>query len=386
MNSVSLHLPTGAPELSFQIPDGKAHCGLCLLNVEQVTVKEAAGADSVKIKGLTIGQRSDHWRDTQVDQGVSSVQVKDQGFLTNKELISAKEELSEVNISSVSQSEMLPEQSLQKNVFILHKVEENHLGLKEIDGINTHNESSEILCELHHFQRIHTDDKEHHCNKSVECGKRFIQGNNLVCHQRIYQREKLSPCPESKKTFILSENLKHRQIIHREENPTGYTECVKSFITSLKCHQIFHRGEKPYQCADCGKAFSHGWVLKRHQRIHTGEKPYQCPVCRRAFNLADNLKRHQRIHIGEWPYRCSECGYLFTLADHLKRHKNIHMREKCHQKTHKGEQPYQCDECWKRFSLLKSLKLHQAIHVGDKLSAQRAPGRHQEVHTEQIAC
>ncbi|XP_039621280.1 zinc finger protein 345-like [Polypterus senegalus] len=293
------------------------------------------------------------------------------------------------------------------------------------------NEDGECFRQPTHRKQHQRMDTVEKTDKSVECGKRFIQGNNLVCQQRIYQREKPSPCPESKKTFILSENLELHQIIHREENTTGCTECVKSFsdagghnqiqslhgtsrkpakckhqpriqkgekvnqcmecgrtftrATSLKCHQILHRGEKPYQCTICWKAFSHGWVLKRHQRIHTGEKPYQCPVCRRAFNLADNLKRHQRIHIGERPYQCSECGKSFTLADHLKRHKNIHMREKRHQKTHKGEQPYQCDECWQRFSLLKSLKCHQTIHMGDKLylCAQRAPGSHHEVHTEQ---
>ncbi|XP_028671544.2 putative zinc finger protein 286B [Erpetoichthys calabaricus] len=248
----------GAPELSFQIPDGKAHCGLCLLNVEQVTVKEAAGADSVKIKGLTIGQRSDHWRDTQVDQGVSSVQVKDQGFLTNKELISAKEELSEVNISSVSQSEMLPEQSLQKNVFILHKVEENHLGLKEsnifstqekpdhdvhvnsetvgrnffhgksreniqqVDGINTHNESSEILCELHHFQRIHTDDKEHHCSEDP---KTFGHLADLKQNEKICSGDKAFPSTECGKTFPFSVAVNQHERIHASKEPYRSNEC-----------------------------------------------------------------------------------------------------------------------------------------------------------------
>ncbi|XP_070600163.1 zinc finger protein 586-like isoform X3 [Erythrolamprus reginae] len=162
-----------------------------------------------------------------------------------------------------------------------------------------------------------------HC---MERGKRFINENKHVDHQKSHNGERSHKCLMCGKTFTQKRNLNYHQRIHTGEKPHKCLKCGKTFAQKghLYLHESIHTEERPYKCMECGKTFKRKGTLNDHKRIHSGERPYKCRECGITFIRKGHLYRHERIHTEERPYKCRECGITFIRKGHLYRHERIH--------------------------------------------------------------
>ena len=79
-------------------------------------------------------------------------------------------------------------------------------------------------------------------------------------------------------------------------------------------------GEKPHSCPECKKRFSSTSNLKTHMRLHKGEKPFACEKCPLSFTQFVHLKLHKRLHNNERPFICGSCGKSYISASGLRTH------------------------------------------------------------------
>ena len=79
-------------------------------------------------------------------------------------------------------------------------------------------------------------------------------------------------------------------------------------------------GEKPHACPECKKRFSSTSNLKTHMRLHKGEKPFACEKCPLSFTQFVHLKLHKRLHNNERPFICGTCGKSYISASGLRTH------------------------------------------------------------------
>ncbi|KAL0608418.1 LOW QUALITY PROTEIN: Zinc finger protein 492 [Plecturocebus cupreus] len=173
--------------------------------------------------------------------------------------------------------------------------------------------------------------------KCKECNKSVCTLLQLAQHKIIHIQERPYKYKECVKAYNEASNLCTYKKIVLERNPTN----VKNVENVLTRHKIIHTGEKPYKCEECGKAFNQKKSLTTRKRIHTEEKPYKCEECGKAFNQK-SITTHKRIHAGEKPYKykpckCEDCGKAFNQKESLTTHKRIHT----------GEKPCKCEECAK---------------------------------------
>ncbi|XP_040177074.1 zinc finger protein 189-like [Rana temporaria] len=158
-----------------------------------------------------------------------------------------------------------------------------------------------------------------------ECSKLFPTNADLMRHQRLHKKKKLT-CNQCGKIFPYKSHLVRHQSVHTGERAFVCSECGENFIckSHLVTHLRIHTREKPLVCQDCGKHFSCNSALITHRRIHTGEKPFVCPICGKAFAQSSNLLSHQRGHTGVKKFICRECGKSFAQKNDLNRHLKIH--------------------------------------------------------------
>ncbi|CAH2321459.1 zinc finger 79 isoform X3 [Pelobates cultripes] len=227
--------------------------------------------------------------------------------------------------------------------------------------------------------RSHPTQSLYHC---FECQKCFTSKSDLVKHQRVHDKEKLS-CSICGAYFAKNLQVVEHMKLHKGNRHYSCSECDKSYTkkSHLDRHARVHTGEKPYTCCECGKYFTHSEDRTTHLRIHTGAKPFVCSECGKSFSLSGNLIRHKRLHTGEKQFVCSECGKCFSRGENLSRH----------QITHTGVKRFECSECGKCFNYNSSLVQHQSIHTGVKRFKCSECGkcfsqngnllRHQRTHT-----
>ncbi|XP_068115213.1 zinc finger protein 850-like [Hyperolius riggenbachi] len=216
-----------------------------------------------------------------------------------------------------------------------------------------------------------------------ECGKFFIQTNDLHVQPRDDTSERRFSCLDCGKCFTEKGSLLRHRRTHTGERPFSCSDCGKCFSQSgdLIKHQRIHTGERPFSCPECGKSFARKEVLLNHQRTHSGDRPFSCPQCEKSFSQKGYLLKHQRTHTGERPFFCTECGKRFSQKKYLLRHLRTHTGERpflcpeCgksfrqtkdllrHQKTHTGERPFSCSDCGKCFVRRESLNVHQVTHA-----------------------
>ncbi|XP_059909952.1 zinc finger protein 431-like isoform X8 [Gadus macrocephalus] len=227
---------------------------------------------------------------------------------------------------------------------------------------------------------------DHSVAKSLDCGERLIQREELTGHRGGHKSRPYVLCrkilPNNAKMI---DNMRH----HTDEKPYGCDQCVKVFgdHSKLMLHMRTHTSEMPYKCDQCAKSFEVHFSLKRHMRTHTGEKPYKCVQCMKCFGYSTTLKRHMRTHTGdniEIPYKCDQCLKGFVDRSSLKIHMMTHTGEKpykceqclkyfrgrfnlkTHMRTHTGEKPYKCHQCLKCYREYSTLKSHMRTHTGEK--------------------
>ncbi|XP_075062355.1 gastrula zinc finger protein XlCGF66.1-like [Mixophyes fleayi] len=155
----------------------------------------------------------------------------------------------------------------------------------------------------------------------------YSPGNiDIFTHSTAHTDDKIFPCPESGKCFMVKSLHKHKRI-HTGEKPFQCSECEKWFKYKSKLirHQRAHTGEKPFTCSECGKCFAEKSHVVKHHRTHTGEKPFTCSECSKCFTYKSNLVEHHRTHTGEKPFTCSECGKCFTQKSHIFKHQKTHI-------------------------------------------------------------
>ncbi|XP_039620649.1 uncharacterized protein LOC120536392 [Polypterus senegalus] len=436
-------------ETACHFEEGMAHHCLDSLEPDSVIVQRIINSGDLTDENEVPEVISIHVKeeDNQVDINWVPNNVVSQGSIrTNKEeLIAVKDELLEVEVSSITKQDMLAVECSCDDESTEYKVKDSDL--KNEDSLSsaqqeclTDHKQVHIVSLGRNFMEkgrtenlqlvhtrvvqpnygeksklqdlkikiVHTGSKPYQC---TECKKNFTCSRSLKHHQRIHTGEKPYQCSECGLAFRFSAQFKYHQRIHIETKTYQCAECGKTFswAAHLKQHQKIHTGEKPYECRECSKSFSCSRNLKHHQRIHTGEKPFQCPECGKMFSRAETLKQHQRIHTGDKPYQCTECGLTFRFSAQFKYHQRIHSEAKIyqcvectkcfswaahlkqHQKIHLGDKPYQCNECGKMFSCSRNLTHHQRIHTGEKpyhcpecgktFSRAETLKQHQRIHT-----
>ncbi|XP_068112191.1 gastrula zinc finger protein XlCGF53.1-like [Hyperolius riggenbachi] len=158
-----------------------------------------------------------------------------------------------------------------------------------------------------------------------ECNKLFPTNGDMLRHQRLHKKKKLT-CNQCGKIFPYKSHLIRHQSVHTGDRAFVCSECGENFLckSHLVTHLRIHTREKLLVCRDCGKHFSCNSALITHRRIHTGEKPFVCPICGKAFAQSSNLLSHQRGHTGVKKFICRQCGKSFAQKNDLNRHLKIH--------------------------------------------------------------
>nr|XP_033788066.1 gastrula zinc finger protein XlCGF26.1-like isoform X6 [Geotrypetes seraphini] len=224
--------------------------------------------------------------------------------------------------------------------------------------------------ELMHHQKI---SKKRKMSTSTAYGEDFLDKANLTNYQKSHN-ERTYSCPGFDKRFNqeakfhsqkrLLSNKNHRKRFLYMKAFTKYqdlpvlersflsTKSIKHF-SKKKDHLEYLKIQKQRQKithTEYGKSFNKKNKLSDHHKI----KLYTCTECGKNLSRKGNLTMHQRIHTGIKQYTCTECGKSFTLKMELTDH----------QKIHSGIKPFACTQCDKTFSTKGSLTIHQRIHTG----------------------
>ena len=117
--------------------------------------------------------------------------------------------------------------------------------------------------------------------------------------------------------------------IHSGTNQLVCSECGKLFMdrNQLATHQAYHDNLKQHACSQCNKKYNTKSGLQRHIRnSHMGKAdPIVCPVCHKNISSKDYLRDHLKsVHnVGE-EYRCKYCGEFFSKRSTWLRHQSEH--------------------------------------------------------------
>lgn len=249
--------------------------------------------------------------------------------------------------------------------------------------------------------------------KCKECGKEFMQRDNLIFHIRTHTGERPFKCDLCGKDFSREYGLKLHSRVHSGEKPYKCETCGRefSFRGTLRVHIRMHTKEVPYKCEVCGRGFKQIGCLQAHMRIHTGERPYKCGGCGKQFKQGQSLKQHVRRRKGENPckyaidgkdvsvfktrdkqytktelgtYQCDVCGLDYvhqnSIINHVRKFHQTGKEFVCyicniefeseevfkeHKLTHKTDLEFSCNMCDKKFKHQMSLKSHLRLHTGE---------------------
>ncbi|CAH0550769.1 unnamed protein product [Brassicogethes aeneus] len=212
-----------------------------------------------------------------------------------------------------------------------------------------------------HVSVEHPPNNEYVCS---ECKKKCANVNELVDHMRIHPIKsiKCTGCDrEFTRKYHLDRHLFHTGCMGTEKKAFECRVCSKMFTRkdNLAEHLRAHAGQKNnrkvFHCEFCDKTFKGLPLLNIHLRTHTGEKPYPCDFCDKKFSSSGAQKKHRRIHTGEKPYKCPACGNSFAAKETLNRHMRVHT----------GEKPHVCQFCGKAFIQPTQLRAHIFHHTGE---------------------
>lgn len=239
--------------------------------------------------------------------------------------------------------------------------------------------------------KIHISPHELTCQ---DCGK--------VCHNRYRLKEhqiqrhapedaKNYPCPECKRRFLTSSNVRAHMKVHmtEEEKEAKRTHrceiCNSGFMSkSVLAHhdRQVHQNAYACVCEICAKTFKtkmHFLSHFRQSHVKQVSATVQCPVCGKWMGSEQRLKKHVRLnHDNPGPHICKECGkekpsqialtshirYMHKSVDKFKCQfcikcfkKPIHLKE--HLTTHMGGVLYRCDYCEKTFNYGANYSRHR---------------------------
>lgn len=138
--------------------------------------------------------------------------------------------------------------------------------------------------------------------------------------------ERKYACHICEKEFANQHILKnHVSEIHTNAQQHECKQCGRLFnrLANLRHHELIHKEELPCKCTVCGKAFRTSSGVRLHLRTHTGDKPYSCEICNvKSYAYNTDLQRHKRsAHniIGK-RYRCTICENIYYERKHVRNH------------------------------------------------------------------
>ncbi len=198
----------------------------------------------------------------------------------------------------------------------------------------------------HLLSRAHTQGVKKECSV---CHAKVLELNQ---HMKIHDVDrKKYPCPECKKLFASTSNLKKHRLIHSQKHQTECPIC-KMMCSSIKAHILYvHEKKGKRSCPKCGVQVR---TLKRHMEIkHGRNEKKSCLICNKKFL---HLKLHMKMHDPDRKtLSCPQCQMLFRCKLEL----SVHV--KSHDKSRKM---FSCVVCQKLFTNKRNMKKHELSHDG----------------------
>ena len=160
----------------------------------------------------------------------------------------------------------------------------------------------------------------HYCE---QCGKRYQNKHNLVCHIKAHHEGVLYQCQLCPKTFKdRSSRWQHKNLVHSTDERYNCKYCRLRFGTEseLRRHLPTHEVERQFTCRHCGKKFPFRRSLVLHERGHTGDKPHVCPEegCGKRWISSSGLARHRRQVHGAEPTKNPRRKKLDPSQSHIQ--------------------------------------------------------------------
>jgi len=126
------------------------------------------------------------------------------------------------------------------------------------------------------------------------CHRKFTNSAELKEHERVHWEERPHHCPFCDMKFKKSSQCnRHVKRVHESD---GVTLTLAQIDEQSANGKIFDENEpdesKPFRCGHCGQRFTTVAKLRKHNKLHTEEKPFSCTLCDSKFVQASNLKRH----------------------------------------------------------------------------------------------
>lgn len=153
-----------------------------------------------------------------------------------------------------------------------------------------------------HIGRFHLEKRKGTCKKYEchICQKQFANQHILKNHiSEIHTNAQQHECKDCGRLFNRLANLRHHELIHKEELPCTCSVCGKAFRTSsgVRLHLRTHTGDKPYKCDICNvKTYAYNTDLQRHKRSAHNiiGKVYKCDLCENTYYERKHIRNHMR--------------------------------------------------------------------------------------------